>query len=148
MRFIKNEITLNMPVQKVWNLLSDVRSYPKYFKYVNKVTCKDKEIKLDTEWYDFATFILPVWVKHTVTVFEREKSLGFDVKMLSSGFIRERFLFMRIENGNATKINMDICFDFRNPILSFLLDGHFEKRLTESVSKAILKLKKELEVNQ
>jgi ribosome-associated toxin RatA of RatAB toxin-antitoxin module len=138
-----NKAILNIPVKRIWEIFSDVRNYPKYFKHVKIVQCKDKEIKLGTVWHDFATFVVPARVKHIVTVLEKEKSLGFDVKIFKSGFIKERVLFTEI--GKITMVEININFDFNNRLLSFLFNSRLKRRLSESIEKAILKAKKELE---
>jgi uncharacterized membrane protein len=145
MTCIKNEVTINAPVKKIWDIFSNVRNFPKYFKYVNKVFYKG-DVKLGAVWHDLTTFIFLLYVKHTVTVFEKEKILGFDVKIFTGGFIKERVLFEKINEEKATKVKISVCFDFNNSILSFLFDKYFEKRMTESISKAIVKAKEELEI--
>jgi ribosome-associated toxin RatA of RatAB toxin-antitoxin module len=143
MKSIKREAVLNTPVKKIWEIFSDVRNYPKYFKHVKIVRCKDKKIKLGTVWHDFATFVVPAFVKHTVTILEKEKSLGFDVKIFKSGFVKERVLFTEI--GKATKVEISIDFDFNNRFLSLLFNSRLKIRLSESIEKAFLKAKEKLE---
>lgn len=143
MRVIKIEEKLNIPIEKVWNLFVDLDNYPKYFKYVHKIFHKG-EMRLGSTWYDVASFIFPVIVKHKTTVFEKEKEIGFDVYVPISGYIKERVNFEKIEK-NITKISGNISFDLGNPLFSFLFDGIFEKKMRESIGGAILKAKKDFE---
>lgn len=140
MRTIKIKETLDLPIDKVWELFINLDNYPKYFKYTKKVFYKG-EMKLGFEWYDFATFIFPLIVKHKTTVFEKQKNLGFDVYVPLKGYVKERVSFKN--KGNSTGINASIVFDFGNPVFSFLFDNIFEKRMRESVNGALIKFRNE-----
>lgn len=139
-RTIKIKEKLELPIDKSWELFTDLDNYPKYFKYVNKIFYKEK-MRAGSVWYDFATFIVPIVVKHKTTVFEENKKLGFDVKIPVSGYIKERIEFEK-EN-STTKIHATIVYDFGNPLFSFLFDKLFEKRMRESINGAIIKFKRE-----
>lgn len=139
MRTIEINETLDLPLSKTWNLFTDLKNYPKYFKYVNKVFYNG-EVKAGLIWYDFATFILPIVVKHKITVFEKEKSLGFDVYTPFGGYIKERINFDG--KNNSTRISGSLIFDFGNPLFSFLFDNLFEKRMRNSISGALARVKK------
>lgn len=139
MRTIVINQTLDLPLSKIWNLFTDLKNYPKYFKYVNKVFYKG-EVKKGLVWYDFATFVFPLIVKHKITIFEKEKNLGFDVYIPFGGYIRERINFE--SKNNLTRISGSLIFDFGNPLFSFLFDDIFEKRLRESISQALIRVKR------
>jgi uncharacterized membrane protein len=141
MRTIEIKETLQLPVDKAWKLFVQLENYPKYFKYVNRIFYKEK-MSLGSNWYDFATFIIPVIVKHKTTVFEKNQKLGFDVHIPIKGYVRERINFEK--KGNATGIYATIVFDFGNPLFSLLFDDIFEKRMKESISGALKKLTEEL----
>ncbi len=143
MRVIKITEKLDVPVDKAWLLFADLKNYPRYFKYVNKIYSKE-EMNLHSEWYDFATFIVPVIVKHKVTVFEKEKQLGFDVNIPLTGYVKERMSFK--ENGGVTYIEATIEFNLGHKSFNFPFEEIFEKRMRESISGAIAKFKKEFKV--
>jgi uncharacterized membrane protein len=143
MRVITITEKLDVPVEKAWMLFADLKNYPRYFKYVNRIYSKD-EMNLHSEWYDFATFIVPVIVKHKVTVFEKEKQLGFDVDIPLTGYVKERMSFT--ENGGVTHIEATIEFHFGNKHFRLPIEEIFEKRMRESISGAIAKFKKEFKV--
>lgn len=140
MRTIKINEKLDLPIDKVWELFINHENYPKYFKYINKVFYKE-EMRLGSHWHDFATFIVPIVVKHKITVFEKEKKLGFDVYIPIKGYIRERVIFRKY--GNSTEIEASITFHFGNKLFTFLFDEIFENRMRESISGAIIKFRKE-----
>jgi hypothetical protein len=141
MRRIEIKENLEIPTERLWSLFVDLDNYPKYFKYVHKIFHKG-EMKLGSNWYDLASFIIPVIVKHTTTVFEKERKIGFDIKIPVRGYVKERVEFTKM--GSKTKINGTIVFDFGNPLFSFLFDGLFEKRMRESIQGAITKVNKEI----
>ncbi len=128
------------PLDKVWEMFVDLENFPKYFKYVNKVFYNEK-MSLGSVWYDFASFVVPIIVKHKTTVFEKEKTLGFEVYIPFRGFVKERVNFT--QKGDSTEIDGNLVFDFGNPIFSFLFDKLFEKRMKESIDGAISKFKRE-----
>lgn len=144
MKKIEIQETLDLPVDKVWELFINLDNYPKYFKYTKRVFYKG-QMKLGFEWYDFANFVFPLIVKHKTTVFEKEKSLGFDVYIPLKGYIKERVNFE--EKNNATEIKASVVFDFGNPVFSFLFDNIFENRMKESINGALTKFKREILVN-
>lgn len=144
MKKIEIQEILDLPIDKVWELFINLDNYPKYFKYTKRVFYKG-QMKLGFEWYDFATFVFPAIVKHKTTVFDKEKTLGFDVYIPLKGYIKERISF---ENkGNATGIKASVVFDFGNPVFSFLFDNIFENRMKESINGALTKFKREILVN-
>lgn len=140
MKKIEFKETLNLPLDKTWELFVNLDNYPKYFKYTNKIFYKG-EMKLGFKWYDFATFIFPLIVKHEVTIFEKHKNLEFKVYIPLKGVVKERTSFK--DNGNTTYINAVVEYDFGNPVFSFLFDNLFEKRMKESINGALSKFKKE-----
>jgi uncharacterized membrane protein len=144
MKTIKIIEKLDLPVEKLWELFTDLDNYPKYFKYV-KTIYKLEEMSLNSEWYDFATFIVPIVVKHKTTVFEKNKQLGFDVNLPFGGFVRERITFN--ENKGSTTVEGILEYDFANPIFKGYEDK-FEKRMRESIDGAVLKFKKELDASK
>lgn len=144
MKKIEIQETLDFPLSKTWELFINLDNYPKYFKYTKRVFYKG-QMKLGFEWYDFATFVFPLIVKHKTTVFEKEKTLGFDVYVPLKGYIKERVSFE--EKNNATEIKASVVFDFGNPVFSFLFDNIFEKRMRESINGALTKFKREILVN-
>ncbi len=141
MRSIKINEDINLSTSKVWQLFTELKNYPKYFKYVNKVFYKG-EMKLGSNWYDFATFVAPVIVKHKTIVFEAEKSLGFDISLPLGGYVKERINFQSLDN--KTKLKGSLEFDFS--VFKFL-EPLFEKRMKESISGALEKLQEEIKKN-
>ena len=89
MRTAKFNEKLDLPIDEAWALFTNLENYPKYFKYINKIFHKG-EMRLGSNWYDFTTFIIPIVVKHKTTVFEKEKSLGFDIYIPLKGYVKER----------------------------------------------------------
>lgn len=139
-KFEINE-TLNSNPSKIWEYLTNLDNYPKYFKHTEKVFYKG-EMKLGSEWYEFATFVFPLIVKHKTTVFDKEKALGFDVYIPLKGYVRERLILEK--KGESTVIKASIEFDFGNPVFVFLFENIFEKRLKEAINGALTKFKKEI----
>ena len=138
-RIIINEI-LNVPLDRTWELFTDLDNYPKYFKYVHKIFHKG-EMKSGSTWYDFATFVAPLIVKHKTVVFEKVKALGFDVYIPLNGYVRERINLLKKDK--STIVSGYIEFDFGNPIFKRLFDNLFETRMRESIKKALTKVRLE-----
>jgi ribosome-associated toxin RatA of RatAB toxin-antitoxin module len=137
MRKIKIDEIIKIPIEKVWEPFEDLDKYPKYFKYVNKIFHKEKQ-KLGTVWYDFATYVVPIIVKHETTVFEKEKAIGFDINTFYGVCVKERLTLEK--NGQSTKITGFVEYDLGNPIFRRLFDNLFEKRMKESIQGAIKKI--------
>lgn len=136
------EATVDLPPQKVWELFTRPENYVKYFKYIKKVIYRG-EMKKGSIWFDIATVVyFPALTMHRVTVFEKEKEIGFDVPLPFIGKIIERVKF--IKSGEKTIVKATIDYDY-GPIFGFLFNSMFERRFREMIEDGIDKAKKDLE---
>ncbi|MGA2911569.1 MAG: SRPBCC family protein [Candidatus Levyibacteriota bacterium] len=141
MKQINIEATVDLPVEKVWQLFINPENYPKYFKFVHAVFYKG-EMKLGYRWFDLATVVyFPALVLHQVTKFEKEKTLEFYCPLPLIGGIRETVDFE--EKDKKTYIKGLITYSY-GPIFGPMFNKIFEKRFSEMIYGAIDKFKKNL----
>ncbi|OGH02672.1 MAG: hypothetical protein A2798_03485 [Candidatus Levybacteria bacterium RIFCSPHIGHO2_01_FULL_37_17] len=124
---VKGSISLTSA--QIWSLITDLNMYPKYIKFVQKVGF-DKPLSLRSQFSDITTIAyIPLKVTHKVDVYEKEKTLGFYVKMPITGYMKQS---VKIENsGSIRTLNLTIEFDFQNKLFDFIFGRFLEKRVKE-----------------
>jgi len=136
---------IDLPVSRVWQLLTDPDYYPKYVKFVKKVY-GPKEFCVGTEWKDLTTILwVPGKVIHRVTVLDKNKLLGFDVPMPFplNGTMIQRVYFE--ENGTKTKFNASIKFKFNNLLIDVLVTPILKRRLKEMMMYTVERAREDRE---
>lgn len=137
------ESEIDLPVAKVWQLLTDPDYYPRYVKFVKKIY-GPKEFRVGTEWKDLTTILwVPGKVLHRVAVLDKFKALGFDVPMPFplGGEMIQRVYFT--EKGTKTKFNASIKFKFNNKLMDILVTPILKKRLKEMMMYTVEKAQKD-----
>ncbi len=139
MKSINIETTVDLPVEKVWQLFVDPKNYVKYFKYIKGVFYKGK-MKKGYIWFDLATVVyFPALVLHKVTEFEENKRIQFYVPLPLIGKIVETVDLQ--EKNNKTFVKAIISYEY-GPIFGPIFNNIFEKRFTEMINDAIEEFKK------
>ena len=138
MKQIIIETEVDLPKEKVWNLLTNLQNYPKYFKYIKRVFYVG-ELKKGSNWLDLATVVyFPALVLHRVTQFEKEKRLEFYVPLLIGKIVETIDLS---ERNNKTYVKAVVVYDY-GPIFGPIFNKIFEKRFTEMINEGIESFKK------
>ncbi len=143
MRKVSVSETVRLPVSDVWSLITNLDLYPKFVKFVKSVSYS-KKLQKGSGFHDVTTIMwVPIRVHHHVEVFEVNKTLGFYVKMLFNGFMRQRVYLT--SKGNTTTIEQTVEFSFNNPLLDFLAGPILEKRVKEMLYHIVQKGKEAFE---
>lgn len=113
----------------IWHFITDLKRYPKHVKFVKSVSFSEP-LYLGSQFSDITTIAyIPLKVTHKVDVFEKEKSLGFYVKMPLTGYMIQR-VNIKSKN-NKRELGLSIEFDFQNRLFDFVLGKFLEKRIRE-----------------
>ncbi len=141
MRNVKVESEINLPIKEVWKLLTDIKTYPRYVKFVKQVYINE-QLAPGTYWYDKTTILFfPLKIRHQVKSLEQEKQIIFLVNTPFGGEMLQSFTMERFSAG--TKVNGVISFELGKKILDFLLGGLLEARLRDMLESTLLRIKSE-----
>lgn len=124
---VKGETSLSKEL--IWRFITDLKRYPKHVKFVKSVSFSEP-LSLGSQFSDITTIAyIPLKVTHKVDVFEKEKSLGFYVKMPLTGYMIQR-VNIKSKN-NKRELGLSIEFDFQNRLFDFVFGKFLEKRIRE-----------------
>jgi ribosome-associated toxin RatA of RatAB toxin-antitoxin module len=124
---VKGETSLSK--EQIWRLITDLERYPKHVKFVKTVSF-NKPLALKSQFSDITTIAyIPLKVTHTVDVFEKEKSLGFYVKMPLTGHMIQRVNIS--SRSDKRELHLSIEFDFQNRLFDLAFGRFLEKRINE-----------------
>ena len=121
------EATIDRSVDAVWSVITEVRDYPSYIRYVYKVEWPES-FKVGSEWFDWSTIIfVPLRLKHIVVKMEPNKALVFFMPLPFGGEMNQ--LVTIKQYGSGTKIRAEINFDLKYPILNQIVGPILTRRL-------------------
>lgn len=139
--FVSEE--LNVPPQRVWDLITDLENYPKYVKFVKSVKYNEP-LKLNSQFSDVTKIAwIPLKIKHTVDIFDKNKTLGFFVKMPLGGKMYQRAVLTPSTKG--TRFDLWIEFTHGNPVSDFFAAPILSKRIKQMLEYIIEKGKKDFD---
>lgn len=116
----------NMPLNKAWDMITDIEKYPQRVKYVKKV--KVYGAGLGSEWDDVTTILwIPMRMRHTVNSLIKNKEYGFTIPLYFGGTMVQKYTLS--EKDHESVINGSITFDLGNKILNAALGPILENRL-------------------
>lgn len=136
---------IRIPPHKLWDLITDLEKYPRYVKFVKSVYPITR-LKKGSEFTDVTKIVwVPITINHTVDIYEKNKKLGFFVKMPLGGEMYQRVVLMPEKEG--TQVEMWIEFTHGNAIFDFFAGPILSKRLKEMLEFILEKGKKDFESN-
>lgn len=129
MQKIAFEHTTSIPVAKAWQLLTDIKNYPKYVKFVKQIRAPDS-FKEGVYWSDITNiFWIDLEIKHKIIKIEKHKKFVYKIFLPFGGTMIEECELKSDKRG--TCIYMKIEFTFMNYFLDFILGPILKKRLEE-----------------
>lgn len=128
------------PVDKsyAWELLTDVKTYPEYLKFVKKVRVL-APLNKNGAWEDKHTVLfIPLTTRHKVTEYIFGKKITFCLNLPFSGTVIEK---LEVEGiGKGSKITFTFEIFTPNRIYDFILGSILEKRLKILIEDLVLRI--------
>jgi uncharacterized protein YndB with AHSA1/START domain len=132
------ERDLRTAIDVVWDKVTDLDEYPRYFKYIARV--EKTEMKVGETWRDWTNIVfLPMKIEHTVTRLIPHAQLDFTFSTPFGGAVAETISFTDLAPG--TQLHVEIDIDLR--IWDFLFGRLLARRLAEMINGALDKLERE-----
>lgn len=129
MQKIVVENITSLKIDKVWELLTDIKSYPQYMEFVREVKAP-KVFKEGVCWSDITNiFWIPLEIKHKIIKIEKNKKFIYELFLPMGGTMMEEIGLT--VSGKGTKIHSEIKFTFKNRLVDFVLGSLLKKRLRE-----------------
>ncbi len=122
------ENTTSIEVEKVWSLLTDINSYPKYVKFVLTIKDPAEAFKEGIYWTDITDIVwIPLSIKHRIIKVEKNKKFAYEVFLPFGGTMMEEFELITCKEG--TKIYSKIELTFKNYLLDLVFGPILKKRI-------------------
>lgn len=126
----------NHPLEKLWNLITDIEKYPQRVKYVKKV--KVHGTGLGSKWDDITTILwIPMRMRHTVNAFNKNKEYGFIIPLRFNGYMEQKYTLFR--NDEKSIVEGVVKFDLGNKILDKVLGSVLKKNLKTMLESSFQK---------
>jgi len=132
---------LNIPLNSLWDLLTNIKIYPKNVKYVKSVKISGP-LKVGKEWEDITTILwIPMRVKHVTAEVVRNKKLSLEVLLPFGGKMLQS---VNLEGDNQNcRIWGGINFDLGNPVFNLIIGPILKKRLQTMLLSTVEKVRME-----
>lgn len=121
---IKTSITINAPVAKVWQVLTDFEQYPAWNPFIKSLTGDVKvgntiAARIEPPGAQGMTF------KPTVLAFDINKEFRWKGKLLVSGLFDGEHIFELTDNGNGTTtfVQREVFTGILVPLFAKMLDN-------------------------
>ena len=127
--------TKNKDIDKVWSILTDIKSYPKRVKFVKKVDIYGKSA--GSKWDDTTTILwVPMKMKHTVIAFQKNKEYSFEIPLYFGGKMKQEYKLIK-EGSQGVVIKGIVSYTlgnrFLNKTIGVLLNRRLRNMLLSSV---------------
>ena len=134
------EETTSIPVDQVWKLLTDIKNYPKYIRFVTKIKTLDN-FEEGFFWSDITNiFWIHLEIKHQIIKIERNKKLIYRLFLPIGGKMTEECELIVDKNG--TKINVTAKFTFNNYFLDLVIGNILKIRIKKMLLDTMRNFKK------
>ncbi len=141
------EITIdakNIPLQRAWDIITDIEKYPQRVKYVKKVKMFGEGV--GSEWDDITTILwIPMRMRHKVSSFNKNKEYSFIIHFLANGYMEQKYSLSQKNEGSI--IHALIKYDFGNKFLNVTLGSILKNRLKNMLVSSFQKLGGEIVYN-
>jgi ligand-binding SRPBCC domain-containing protein len=148
MATIKNEITINAPIEKIWGLLTDLEMLDKYDPTVKKATLISTEktgigAKRKVNMLDGKN-----WFDEKITVFNPNEDLTYQLTDCTFPMkdLKHSYSFEKI--GNQTKVKQVMQYTVKFGLIGKLLDSLMIRKQSDAgIKKFFVGLKNFAEMN-
>jgi ligand-binding SRPBCC domain-containing protein len=148
MATIKNEITINAPIEKIWSLLTDLEMLDKYDPTVKKATIISTEktgigAKRKVNMLDGKN-----WFDEKITVFNPNEDLTYQLTDCTFPMkdLKHSYSFEKI--GNQTKVKQVMQYTVKFGLIGKLLDSLMIRKQSDAgIKKFFAGLKNFAEIN-
>lgn len=126
----------NIPLEKAWEIITDVEKFPQRVKYVQKVKVFGEGV--GSEWDDITTILwVPQKMRHTVTSLKKNSEYAFIIHFLAKGSMEQRYTISQKDQGSIIQafIKFDLGNKFLNKTLGPILKNRLENMLVTSFQK-------------
>ena len=123
MAIIKNEITINAPIEKIWNALTDLELLDKYDPTVKKSSLlSDQKTGIDAK-RKVHMLDGKNWFDEKITVFEKDSALTYQLTDCSFPIkgLKHSYSFEKI--GDQTKVKQTMEYTVKFGLFGKLLDA-------------------------
>lgn len=116
--------------EDVFELVSDVRRYPQFIKYLSALRVKKESVEGSVTYLEAEAVARYRFVteRFTTAVALDRDVLGVEVSLIEGPFntLQNCWVFHRLEDG-STLVDFMIDFEFSNPLLQMLLSANKER---------------------
>lgn len=139
MRIVAATVVLNAPQKIIRDLFYDIDNYPKYVGYCLSAKA-EKPIREGGKWADWSLVVgVPILVKHEILKISDDEFI-YRIPLIGGGEMFQKFKLTAL--GGQTQVDINLSFDFKNKLLSFLLNNWIESRNRRMVEITIANVKK------
>jgi ribosome-associated toxin RatA of RatAB toxin-antitoxin module len=132
MRTITLSATTQIPIETLWQLMTDIAVYPSYVTFVQE-TVVHGPVQVGTRWGDTTTILwIPLRMKHTITRLEGHEAFAFELPLWLGGTMTQEYRFQR--TGDGTLVLVQIRFDLGNTLVDAIIGPLLERRLRDMVT--------------
>jgi ribosome-associated toxin RatA of RatAB toxin-antitoxin module len=128
--------TKNIPLEKAWDIITDVEKFPQRVKYVKKVKVLGEGT--GSEWYDLTTILwIPMWMRHKVTALKKNNEYGFIIPLSLGGYMEQKYSLSPKNEGSIIQalITFNLGNKFLNATVGVILENRLKNMLTFSFQK-------------
>lgn len=145
MRQIMFEPIFTAPVDRLWEMFSEVSNYPRYIKYCQKAELVG-EFKVGSTWSDWSTVVwIPLKIIHKIEKVKPQKEIVYRIDLPFGGNIRQHFDLQDL--GKGTKVVVRIEIGFENQLMDLLVGGLVEQRNRKMIAATIGNIQRSLNAN-
>ncbi len=145
MRTITVSTSSYIPLEMLWNIITDIPQYPRYVKFIRKALLYGP-VAVGVRWDDETTILwLPVCMKHTITRLEQYQVFAFDLNLPLGGKMSQMYTFC--SRNSETTIVATISFFLGIRILDTLIGPILEHRLRAMLTTSFEEVKKAFTVD-
>lgn len=126
----------NIPLEKAWDLVTDIEKYPQRVKYVKKV--KSYGTGIGSQWDDVTTILwIPLRMRHTVKSIEKNKEYSFVIPLHFGGYMEQKYTLSWEDDKSITRalIKYDLGNKFLNATIGSILKKRLKNMLISSFQK-------------
>lgn len=131
--------------ERLWQMFSDVKNYPKYIKYCHKAGLIG-QFQVGSTWYDWSTVVfVPLKVNHRIVKVSPNRELLFNIDLPFFVSLDQRFILE--SKGVGTEVNIEITIDFKNKLMEILLGSLIAYRNRKMIEGTISNVQEILKQN-
>lgn len=147
MTTLQNEITINAPIEKIWEALTDIERLDQYDPTVKKSTAVTPEkkgigAKRKVDMLDGKN-----WFEEKVTLFEPNQSLEYELTACSFPVHKLKHTYNFEKLGNLVKVKQTMKYQMKYGFLGKIMDALMVRKKSDTGIKKFLAGLKEYSEN-